>query len=306
MNFRTPIDIPHTKQELTYNDHFLLLGSCFSDNIAQKLQAYAFSVVANPFGTLYNPLSIAKMIEVCTSDTTQSSPLMGGQEGGLFYSFLHHSRFSHADRAVFEQNIAASIQQGREALQKATTIIITFGTAWVYERNGEVVSNCHKLPEKEFTRRRLTVEEIVSTWQPIVEDFRAQGKRIIFTVSPIRHKRDGFHQNQLSKATLLLAIETLEKAFQQGCARSNLLTFQQGCARSNLPTFEPFYFPAYEIVLDELRDYRFFAEDMLHPSQVAVDYIWQRFSDTFFSASTRETMRLRLKEYKHSQHRPLH
>ncbi len=290
MNFRTIIDIPHTKQELTYNDHFLLLGSCFSDNIAQKLAAHAFSVVANPFGTLYNPLSIAKMIEVCTSDTTQSSPLMGGQEGGLHFSFLHHGSFSHADHAVFEQNIASSIQQGREALQTATTIIITFGTAWVYERNGEVVSNCHKLPEKEFTRRRLTVEEIVSTWQPIVEDFIAQGKRIIFTVSPIRHKRDGFHQNQLSKATLLLAIEALLQHSLPLKGESEGAT----------------YFPAYEIVLDELRDYRFFAEDMVHPSAVAVDYIWERFGDTFFSAATRETMRLRLKEYKHAQHRPLH
>ncbi len=153
-----------------------------------------------------------------------------------------------------------------------------------------MVSNCHKLPEKEFTRRRLTVEEIVSKWQPIVEDFIAQGKRIIFTVSPIRHKRDGLHENQLSKATLLLAIEALLQHSLPLKGESEGAT----------------YFPAYEIVLDELRDYRFFAEDMVHPSAVAVDYIWERFSDTFFSASTRETMRLRLKEYKHAQHRPLH
>ncbi len=280
MNFRTQIDIPHSKQELTYDERFLLLGSCFSDNIAQKLQAHAFSIVANPFGTLYNPLSIAKMIEIL-------SPLQLPPQGegyyhdGLWHSFLHHGSFSHTDRTTFEQNIAESIRIGKEALQEATTVIITFGTAWVYERNGEIVSNCHKLPEKEFTRRRLSIEEIVTTWQPIIESFTAQGKRIIFTVSPIRHKRDGFHENQLSKSTLLLAIEQLQ-------------------------TLGAEYFPAYEIVLDELRDYRFYAEDMLHPSQVAVDYIWERFSDTYFSTSTRETMRLRLKEYKHSQHQPLH
>ncbi len=280
MNFRTQIDIPHSKQELTYDERFLLLGSCFSDNIAQKLQAHAFSVVANPFGTLYNPLSIAKMIKIL-------SPLQLPPQGegyyhdGLWHSFLHHGRFSHTDRATFEQQIAESIQISRKAIQEATTVIITFGTAWVYERNGEIVSNCHKLPEKEFTRRRLSIEEIVTTWQPIIESFTAQGKRIIFTVSPIRHKRDGFHENQLSKSTLLLAIEQLQ-------------------------TLGAEYFPAYEIVLDELRDYRFYAEDMLHPSQVAVDYIWERFSDTYFSPSTRETMRLRLKEYKHSQHQPLH
>ncbi len=286
MNFHTQIEIQHSRQELSYNDSFLLLGSCFSDSIAQKLTAHAFRVTGNPFGTLYNPLSIAKMINSLSPATSVSETHLKGvstreTEGffydGLWHSFLHHGRFSHADRETFERNIAESICMGRKALQEATTIIVTFGTAWVYEREGEIVSNCHKLPEREFTRRRLSVEEIVATWQPIVERFTAAGKRVIFTVSPIRHKRDGFHENQLSKAVLLLAIEQLGE-----------------------------YFPAYEIVLDELRDYRFFAEDMVHPSPVAVDYIWERFADTFFSSSTRETMRLRLKEYKHSQHRALH
>ncbi len=285
MIFRTTIEIPHSKQELSYNDSFLLLGSCFSDSIAQKLTEHAFRVTGNPFGTLYNPLSIAKMIEMLTNDY-QPSTIHYHFHEGLYHSFLHHGRFSHTDRSRFEQNITNSICAGRQALQEATTIIITFGTAWVYEREGEVVSNCHKLPEKEFTRRRLTVEEIVSVWKPIVENFIRQGKRIIFTVSPIRHKRDGFHENQLSKAVLLLAIEQLQHL--------------------HLRTFEPLYFPAYEIVLDELRDYRFFAEDMVHPSPVSVDYIWERFAETYFSPSTRETMRLRLKEYKHTQHRPLH
>ncbi len=280
MNFRTQIDIPHSKQELSYNDSFLLLGSCFSDHIAQKLTEHVFNVVSNPFGTLYNPLSIAKMIEVCTSNKPQVSSVT---HENLYHSFLHHGRFSHADKDIFEQNIAESIQIGQQALHNTTTIIITFGTAWVYERNGEVVSNCHKLPEKEFTRRRLTVEDIVSIWKPIVEIFTAQDKRLIFTVSPIRHKRDGFHENQLSKSTLLLAIEELVQS-------SSLLT----------------YFPSYEIVLDELRDYRFFAEDMLHPSTVAINYVWQRFSQTYFSHTTQQQMAIHLKEYKYTQHHPLH
>ncbi len=289
MQFRTPIDIPHTQHELSYNDHFLLLGSCFSDSIAQKLAEHAFRVSANPFGTLYNPLSIARMIEVLT-DNYQLSIINYQFSAGLYHSFLHHGRFSHADREVFEHNITESIRAGQQAIQNATTLIITFGTAWVYERNGEVVSNCHKLPDKEFTRRRLTVKEIVSVWQPIVEKFAAQGKRLIFTVSPIRHKRDGFHENQLSKSTLLLAIETLQHLS---------LPIKEASKEAE-------YFPSYEIVLDELRDYRFFAEDMLHPSPIAVDYIWQRFTETYFSPATRETMRLRLKEYKHTQHHPLH
>ncbi len=298
MVFRTQIDIPHSKQELGYDNRWLLLGSCFSDSIAEKLAAHAFKVVGNPFGTLYNPLSIAKMISSALQLPPQeeSNPIFDTPStiyyDGLWHSFLHHGRFSHADRAVFEQNIAESIRIGREALQDASVIIITFGTAWVYERNGEVVSNCHKLPEKEFTRRRLRVEEIVSVWQPIVDKLTAQGKRIIFTVSPIRHKRDGLHENQLSKATLLLAIEQL-----QHTRRITNTSLQDGAVE---------YFPAYEIVLDELRDYRFFAEDMVHPSAVAIDYIWERFGDTYFSAATRETMRLRLKEYKQAQHRLLH
>ncbi len=274
MQFHTHIDIPHSKQELSYDDSFLLLGSCFSDNIEQKLTEHAFRVMSNPFGTLYNPLSIAKMIEVCTNNEPQVSSI---KHDGLWHSFLHHGRFSDADREVFEENVREGIRMGREALCEATTVIVTFGTAWVYERDGEVVSNCHKLPEREFTRRRLTAEEIVQVWKPIVESLTAQGKRVIFTVSPIRHKKDGLHENQLSKAILLLAVEQLGE-----------------------------YFPAYEIVLDELRDYRFFAEDMVHPSQVAVDYIWERFSETYFSPATRETMRVRLQEWKRSQHRPLH
>ncbi len=289
MNFRTPIEIPQAQQKLSYNDRFLLLGSCFSDNITQKLTEHAFSVIGNPFGTLYNPLSIAKMLEILTHTSFSNLPYLFHE--GLWHSFLHHGRFSHAERNVFEQNIADSIQLGQKAIQEANVIIVTFGTAWVYEREGEVVSNCHKLPEKEFTRRRLTVDEIVAVWQPIIEKFIGQRKRIIFTVSPIRHKRDGFHENQISKATLLLAIEALQRDFSSFIIRGS-----DGVA----------YFPAYEIVLDELRDYRFFAEDMIHPSQMAIDYIWERFSDTYFSAATRETMRLRLKEYKHAQHRPLH
>ncbi len=265
MVFRTQIDISHSKQELSYDDRWLLLGSCFSDSIAEKLAAHAFNVVGNPFGTLYNPLSIAKMISSALQLPPQeeSNPIFDTPStiyyDGLWHSFLHHGRFSHADRAVFEQNIAESIRTSREALQDASVIIITFGTAWVYERNGEVVSNCHKLPEREFTRRRLRVEEIVSVWQPIVDKLTAQGKRVIFTVSPIRHKRDGLHENQLSKAILLLAIEQL-----QHTRRITNTSLQDGVVE---------YFPAYEIVLDELRDYRFFAEDMIHPSAVAVEYI---------------------------------
>ncbi len=245
------------------------------------MRAHGLAVDENPFGTLFNPLSIATCMEVCLGNKALS---MNHYQlhNGLWHSFLHHGRFSHADRATFEQHIAESIVAGKQALQAATTIIITFGTAWVYERNGEIVSNCHKLPEKEFTRRRLTVEEIVAVWSRLLQSPLLQSKRVIFTVSPIRHVRDGLHENQVSKATLLLAIEQLQTL--------------SGVA----------YFPAYEIVLDELRDYRFFAEDMLHPSSVAVAYIWKRFTETYFSAPDQEQLRLQHKAWKHAQHCPLH
>ncbi len=280
MQFRTQVDIAHAKEEISYQDRILFLGSCFSDHISEKMASYGFAVTSNPFGTLYNPLSIAACLSILLSDDAVTEAEDWAKHtvshDGLWHSFLHHGRFSHADKETFIEQIATSIHAGRAALRDATTLIITFGTAWVYEHNGQIVSNCHKIPEAAFTRRRLLIDEIVAVWQPLLDRLAAQGKRVIFTVSPIRHKRDGFPANQLSKATLLLAIEQLGT-----------------------------YFPAYEIVLDELRDYRFFAEDMVHPSSVAVDYVWERFAETYFSATTRETMHIRHKEWKHKQHRAL-
>jgi len=172
-----------------------------------------------------------------------------------------------------------------ERLTTCNHLMITFGTAWVYRLQGSdgVVANCHKLPEKQFTRGRLSVEEIVACWQPLLARLKAVNPpiRLLFTVSPIRHWRDGAHENQLSKATLLLAIEQLQKQCDAD------------------------YFPAYELMMDELRDYRFYAADMLHPSDVAVDYLWERFSDTRFDAATRAAMHEVEQINKALAHRPL-
>ena len=175
------------------------------------------------------------------------------------------------------------------ALKEASTIIITFGTAWVYEWNGEVVANCHKLPANQFVRRCMTVEEIVAVWQQIVECM--PDKHWIFTVSPIRHVKDGLHANQLSKAILLQAIDNLISNSASGPTSNSVVVS---------------YFPSYEIMLDELRDYRFYAEDMVHPSQVAVDYIWQRFVDTYMTADTQNEMRLLHQLWRDRHHRFLH
>ena len=259
-----------------------MLGSCFSDEIGAQMKQRHLSVTCNPFGTLYNPLSIAQAMQM-----TEIPELV--QHDGLWHSMAHHGSFSRADRNEAETAIRQSIKTMQQAIQEATVVIITFGTAWVYEMKDEgfpvtgcgVVGNCHKLPESCFTRRRLTVEEIVAAWQPVIAQY--PDKHWLFTVSPIRHIKDGLHENQLSKATLLLAIEELK-------------THQSSIS----------YFPSYEILLDELRDYRFYADDLVHPSGMAVNYIWERFVTAFCSTQTQNEMVLQHKRWKQSQHIPLH
>jgi hypothetical protein len=285
MKLQTIVDIAPSAWKIGYEDKILMVGSCFSDEIGAQMTQRALQVTCNPFGTLYNPLSIAQALNLQSS----ISNLQLVYHDGLYHSMSHHGSFSRADKAETEQAVRASIETMQQALHEATIVIVTFGTAWVYEMNGEIVGNCHKLPENNFTRRRLSVEEIVAAWKPILE--RYPDKHWIFTVSPIRHIKDGLHENQLSKATLLQAIEQLIQLDNQS---------------SNRQSFNRQYFPSYEIMLDELRDYRFYADDLVHPSSLAVSYIWERFIDTFCTPQTRNEMTLRLKQWKQSQHRPLH
>ncbi len=285
MKLQTIVDIKPSAWKIGYEDKILMVGSCFSDEIGSQMTQRALQVTCNPFGTLYNPLSIAQALNLQSS----ISNLQLVYHDGLWHSMSHHGSFSRTDKSEAEQAVRASIETMQQALQKATVVIVTFGTAWVYEMNGAVVGNCHKLPENTFTRRRLSVEEIVSAWQPILD--RYPEKHWLFTVSPIRHIKDGLHENQLSKATLLMAIEQLIDNHQSIVPRQS----------SNRQ-----YFPSFEILLDELRDYRFYADDLVHPSSLAVNYIWERFIDTFCTPQTRNEMTLRLKEWKQSQHRPLH
>lgn len=282
MKLQTTVDIKPSKWQIGYEDKILLLGSCFSDEIGAQMMQRHLSVTCNPFGTLYNPLSIAQAMQM------KELPELV-QHDGLWHSMAHHGSFSRADKSEAELTIRQSIETMQQAIQEATVVIVTFGTAWIYELKDEglqvtgcgVVGNCHKLPESCFKRRRLTVEEIVAAWQPILQQY--PDKHWLFTVSPIRHIKDGLHENQLSKATLLLAIEEL---------------------RTQHP--EVSYFPSYEILLDELRDYRFFADDLVHPSSLAVNYIWERFVATFCSPQTQNEMVLEHKRWKQSQHIPLH
>lgn len=281
MKLYTAVDIAPSSKKIAYNDKLLLLGSCFADNIGDKLHAYYFRATTNPLGTLYNPASIAAAIALASTPSSLSTPHRLVASNGLWHSMLHHGSFSHPDKSIVEQRCSESINLLHEALKQASVIIVTLGTAWVYEYEGRVVANCHKIPDNNFVRRRLTTDEIVATWQPIIDAMPE--KHWIFTVSPIRHIKDGLHENQLSKAILLQAIDQL-------LALNAQLS----------------YFPSYEIMLDELRDYRFYTEDMVHPSDVAVDYIWQRFVDTFTSKDTQTEMRNLHQLWLDRHHRFLH
>lgn len=225
----------------------LMMGSCFTTEVGSRLAADGLDVCINPTGNVYNPLSAARtLLNLANDRRYDATELIEVQ--GLWRSLDHHTRLADANPAEALRKINESMHVGAEALRQATHVVITFGTAWVFERQGSVVCNCHKLPAREFVRRRLSVEEIVAAWQPIIN--RWPDKQFIFTVSPIRHLADGLHGNQLSKATLLLAIDRLRGAD---------------------------YFPAYEIVLDELRDYQWYASDRVHPSSEAVALIHSRF-----------------------------
>ena len=283
MKLYTSVDIAPSPKKIAYNDKILLLGSCFADNIGTKFGEYYFQTTVNPYGTLYNPASIAKAISGIGNGVSDIGFV---EHNGLWHSLSHHGSFSRADKEDLVRACEQSKVQLREALQQASIMIITFGTAWVYEYEDKVVANCHKLPANRFVRRRMTVDEIVEIWQPILTAM--PDKHWIFTVSPIRHVKDGLHENQISKAILLQAVDRLT------------------AKQLDSPIGGLSYFPSYEIMLDELRDYRFYAEDMVHPSAVAVDYIWQRFVDTYMTADTQNEMRTLHQLWRDRHHRSLH
>lgn len=269
MKLYTSVDIAPSEKKIAYNDKILLLGSCFADNIGAKFGEHYFQTTVNPFGTLYNPASIRRSIDLSLSRNNKRYML---QHNGLWHSMMHHGSFSHPDKDVLIARCEESQTLLRTALRDATTTIVTFGTSWVYKMEYLVVANCHKMPAERFNRYCMSATEIIDSWLSLLDQI--PNKHWIFTVSPIRHIKDGLHANHLSKANLLQAIDVL-------IARAKDLN----------PTSTYSYFPAYEIMLDELRDYRFYAEDMVHPSQVAVDYIWQRFVDTYMTADTKNEMR---------------
>ena len=254
MKFRTEIEITKFAEGIDHTQKVFALGSCFAENISERLKRAKFSVTTNPFGVLFNPFSIANAIErLDNSRTFAVCDIREGREN--FFSFDAHSSLNGKTQTEAFANLNRAVAQGAKALQNADWVILTFGTAWVYEREGRVVANCHKQPASQFSRRRLSVAEIIERYDALFEGV-LRDKKVILTVSPVRHVGDGLQENSVSKATLRLAVEELVAKYEN-----------------------VYYFPSYEILIDDLRDYRYYADDLAHPSKMAVDYVWERFCE---------------------------
>lgn len=286
MKLSTTIDSLPLGVDCPLTSSYVLLGSCFADSVGAKMRDGGFDVCINPFGTLYNPVSIARSVERLVSGLpfTRQDCVRMGAGSPLICSFSHHTSFARACEDEFLSVANAGLDRCSAALTAADRIIITLGTAWVWEHiaSGQVVSNCLKLPASNFIHRRLGEEEILSALRGIVEAL--PGRKFIFTVSPIRHLSLGAHANTLSKAALQLACDRLICEYPDRCA----------------------YFPAYEIVLDELRDYRFFADDLVHPSQLAVDIVWERFLESCARRDDLPKIAQAVKEARRKSHRSMH
>lgn len=284
MELQTKIDLPKAEFQISHGHSLMMLGSCFTENIGGKLSYFKFDVDINPCGIVYNPLSAAGVLKLLLAGKpfTEDSLM---EYGGKWISLMHHGSFSSPDRAACLRQINERLIPAAGRLPGLDLLILTFGTAWVYryKSDGRIVSNCHKIPASAFERFCLRPEEIVEEYALLIRQLQEVNPelRIIFTVSPIRHWKDGAHGNQLSKAVLLLAIDQLIRRFGR-----------------------TYYFPSYEIVMDELRDYRFYAEDMLHVSPVAVEYIWERFQEVYIGDETRRFMGRVDKINKTLMHRP--
>ena len=285
MFFFTHIKLPVSPVEISHQDRILFLGSCFTESIGNQLSAYKFQTDVNPFGVLYNPLSISTAIYSLLNPTIKTETDLFYHEG-LYHCFTHHSSFSANSAENCLKNINNRMNIAAGHLKKANRLFITFGTAFVYrlKRTGEIVANCHKLPANHFEHLRLSISDIVNEWTPLLSILLERNKelQIIFTVSPIRYWKDGAHVNQLSKSILLLAIEQIQKQYPEQTS----------------------YFPAYEFMMDELRDYRFYAEDMCHPSTTAIQYIWKRFIETHTPLSTQQLLKEIESILKLTNHKP--
>lgn len=300
MKLQTPVADEPCKVGISYEDKIMMLGSCFTDNIGRQLVDYGFDVCVNPFGTLYNPVSILRSVERLISGTPfiAEDCVQIGAGDTRWCSFSHHTSFARASREEFLEHANMALKAAHEHFLSCSKVIITLGTSWCFrhKESDAIVSNCLKHHASEFFRERLSAAEVTEALRRIVElccesSAGVCPKQFIFTVSPIRHFKDGAHGNQISKSALLLGIDDLLAGLPADLSMN--------------PFYFADYFPAYEIVMDELRDYRFYAEDMCHPTQQTVDYIRERFLGWSLHANESPRLQEKIREYRRSCHIPL-
>ena len=270
------------EQSIAYSDGLLFLGSCFADEVGNICRGFGFDALVNPFGVLYNPASIAQSVERLGSGRPFPHDEVIAVGEGQYCTFSHNTAFWNRSETALLEQVNESLAKAHGYFLKSKWVIVSLGTSWVFKHKEtqRVVSNCHKLPARQFDREFLSVEQSVDCLEKMLQAY--PDKQFIFTISPLRHLKDGLHENQLSKAALLLAVDKVCKQF--------------GNAH---------YFPAYEILLDELRDYRFYKEDMVHPTEQAVRYIWERFADFAIDPKEKPAMKAAAELKQMLQHRPL-
>lgn len=266
--FRTNFEIENFTDKISHNSNIFLIGSCFTENISQKLIEYKFRTEVNPFGILYNPASIINSLNfLLESKSFKEADLF--HANNLWSSYYHHSRFSDSDQSKCLEKINSAILNAHQSLKNSSFLFITFGTARVYciKSSGMIVSNCHKQASGLFDTFLLNYKDIVKEYSLLIKKLKKinPSVNIVFTLSPVRHWQDGAVYNQLSKAVLMMAINELVNSIEKTS-----------------------YFPAYEIMMDDLRDYRFYKEDMIHPNNIAIDYIWEKFSNVLISEESKK------------------
>ena len=284
MKFRTEIKIEKGNPQINYDSKIALFGSCFSDHISNYLKRFQFRTFTNSHGILFHPLAIENAISQNLDRKIYEIDDLN-QLDEIWFSYQHHSKFSSVDPKKTLENINQSIDEGHLFLSKSTHLIITLGTAWVYKRsNGRVVANCHKVAQSEFDKILLSEEEVSNSLIRTIEKLKLQtpGIEVILTLSPVRHLKDGFIENSRSKALLLSAIH---KVCDMKLAN---------------------YFPSFEIMMDDLRDYRFYDKDLIHPSETAVNYIWEQFSSAWIDPAIEKDMKEIDRVFTSMEHKPFH
>lgn len=288
MKLQTLLNVPSCPYPIAYSNKLLTVGSCFSENMGNKLLHAKLDTLVNPLGTLFHPLAIENLfVQALTPRPFTNEDFIC--DNGVWHCWQSHSVYSHPDKKIVEQKIEEQISLTRKQVSEASHVFITFGTAWVYNyiATKTTVANCHKVPQQAFNKFLLSNEQIHQSIQNTFGAIKILNPKInlIFSISPVRHLKDGFTENQLSKAHLISALH----GFLQANKNENL-----------------FYFPAYELMIDELRDYRFYDIDLVHPNTLAIELIWERFKNCFFQDKTLAILQKVESIQKDLQHRPFH